>query len=211
MPSEDGQGAVDLLQKDNPGEFVSQRHPAEGKDGSGRLTGFIGKSVGGTDRQGERLGIAIFVVPKKIREIFRGELLAAHVEQDERVCGPGPDPGAKFQQGGFAPQLQSLNVHVSGNSREIFLGQRIDGGTLRFADPGDRKFHEMNLNIAGGRMLREQAISDEEEKEHHNDARRCLEVFPTEARTMVAPNSTFRLSSSTRCWFVFEQLSWQDL
>src|SRR6266576_5010800 len=46
VPLQDGEGAVDLLEQDHPGQFVGKGHLAKGEDGTGGLAGFVREAVG---------------------------------------------------------------------------------------------------------------------------------------------------------------------
>ena len=84
---EDGEGAVDLLEKNDAGKFVGESHFAEGKHSAGGFASLIAEAIGGTDGEDDRLGVPVLVGLEEVREFFGGELFSARIEQDERVGG----------------------------------------------------------------------------------------------------------------------------
>ena len=49
MAFQNGKGTVDLLEKNDAGEFVGQGHFPQRKDGSGGFAGFVGETICGAD------------------------------------------------------------------------------------------------------------------------------------------------------------------
>jgi len=64
------EGAVDLLEQDDAGELVSERHLAKRQHRRGRFSSFDCETVGWTDREDKRLGIAILVMLEELREFL---------------------------------------------------------------------------------------------------------------------------------------------
>jgi len=141
MAFENGEGAINLLEENDAGEFVGQRHLAEGDGGGGGFAGLVGETVGRTDGQHERLRVAVLMVLEKLCEIFGGKRLASRVEEDEGVGGMGPHFFAQLQESGFIGEHERLDWSVAGDALEIFVGEGLDGGIFGFADPGDFEFH----------------------------------------------------------------------
>lgn len=87
MAFQNGEGAIDLFEQDDAGEFVGERHFAEGEDGGGGVAGGVGETVSRANGEDEGLGIAILMVFEEAGEFLGGELLAAGVDEDQRVGG----------------------------------------------------------------------------------------------------------------------------
>lgn len=143
---EDGEGAVDLFEEHDAGEFVGQCHFAQGKGGGGGLAGGVGKTVGGADGQDQRLGVAILMVFQELGEFLGGELAAAGVEQNDGMRRTGSRFLAEFQEGGFVAERYAFDVGVTLDAPEVLGGQGLDGGIFGFADPGYFEFHGSDLN-----------------------------------------------------------------
>jgi len=86
VAGEDGEGAVDLFGEDDLRELMRQGDAAEGEEEVGAGAGGVGPTVGRADGEDEALGSGVAVPPDGSGELFRGELLASAVEQDEE-CG----------------------------------------------------------------------------------------------------------------------------
>jgi hypothetical protein len=65
-----GKGAVDLFQQDHSRQLVGERHLSEGEDRGGGGACFIPEAVCWPNGEDERLGIAILMILKELREVF---------------------------------------------------------------------------------------------------------------------------------------------
>ena len=146
MMLKDGESPVDLLQQNHTGQFMSQGHSSERKNGERGLAGWVTEAVRRPHCQDQRLEIPVLVVLEELGEFLRRELLSAGVEKNDRVRGAGTALFAHFQKGGLVGQGQAFDFRVAGDSLEVFVGQGLDGGVFCFANPGDFEFHERDLN-----------------------------------------------------------------
>ena len=114
MAGEDGEGAVDLLGEDGAGELMGQGDGAEGESEAGAGVRGGRPAVGGTDGEDEGLRAGVAETAEVSGEGFRGELLAAAVEQDEDRSGARGLAGGlrvnRGEQGGFG----GVGVGVAG-------------------------------------------------------------------------------------------------
>jgi hypothetical protein len=82
VAGQDGQGAIDLFGKHNPGELVRQGHWTEGKEKVGSLSCGRGPTVGGTDGEHQTLSALITDASNARREFLRSVLLPAAIQQN---------------------------------------------------------------------------------------------------------------------------------
>lgn len=147
MALQDGEGTVDLLEQDDAGEFVRERHLSEGKYGTGGCAGLRAETVRRADRQHDRLRISVLVVLEEVRELLGRQLFACGVEKNKGVGGTWTAFLAQFEQSGFVSEREALDFSIARDSLEVFVGQRLDCGVFCFAYPGDFEFHRTDLTI----------------------------------------------------------------
>jgi len=133
---QDRECPVNLLQQDDAGQFVDERHFAEGERGGGGFVGFVGKAVGGANGQDKGLGVAILMILEKLGEFLGRELLSPGVEENDGVGGARAALVAEFEEGCLVWEGEGFDVGVEGDSLEVVVGEGSDGGGFRFADPG---------------------------------------------------------------------------
>jgi hypothetical protein len=74
-----GEGAVDLLEENDAGEFVGKRHLAQREDEVGRAAGSVREAVGGADSEKKRRERLRLRVGEKLGEFFGRKLLATAI------------------------------------------------------------------------------------------------------------------------------------
>ena len=149
---EDGEGAVELLGEDYPGEFVGECHGAQGEQqsfsgiGCGCGAGLRRPAVGGTDGEDEILGSLVAEAADPLGEVFGGERLAPGVEQDDRGRGAGAHGGYGLGKGGFGAEGFGFDWGVLLEAFEIESGEGLEGaGGCACGDGRYRHFHVMSL------------------------------------------------------------------
>ena len=108
VAGEDGEGAVELLGKDDTGEFVGQGDESEREEEVGAGAGVGGPAVRRADGEDEPLGAVVAETADAGGEGLGGELLAAAVEQDGVGAGAGWLLLERFEQEGFG--VEGLGV-----------------------------------------------------------------------------------------------------
>ena len=80
---------------------MRQRHFAQREHQRGRLPGLFGEAIRRAHGKHQRKRIPVLIVAQKFRQLFRGKLLAASVQQHQRVPAGTGIPRAQFQKRRF--------------------------------------------------------------------------------------------------------------
>lgn len=116
---------------------------SEGKDEIGMISGVFGKAISRAYGEQERGRTAVLMRAHELRQFFRGELLAARVEQNQIAACASAIAAARFEECGFILERDAFNFGVLFQAFYIFIGERLDSRILRFADPCDGEFHNL--------------------------------------------------------------------
>ncbi len=151
---QDGEGAVNLLQENDAGEFVGDGHLPQRKDASGRFAGLAGKTIRRTDSQNKRVRIAILMILEELGKFFGGERLAAGIKENQSVSRPSAALFTQSEEGGFFGKGHGLDVRITRDPLEVLRSERLNGWISGLADPGDFQFHRGDLSIWACRLRR---------------------------------------------------------
>ncbi len=146
---EDSKGAINLLEQHYAGQLVSNGELSQGKDGVSGFPGLLGEAIRRADGKHERQRVAVPMVRQKLRELFRGELPATGVQDDERM--PGLDSARQLDESGFVFHAQTFDWVVMRNPFQVFSGEGFDGRFFRPADPGYFELHRWDLTTMQAR------------------------------------------------------------
>ena len=141
MALQDGECSIELFKQDDACQFVRESHLAKRKREIGGAADFVAKSIRRTDGEKQRRGIAILMLPQKLRQFFRGKLFAAAVERNQKMLGLGSGALGQREQRGFIFERVPLGFSIMREAFEIFVRQRLNGGLFGFADPGNLELH----------------------------------------------------------------------
>ena len=98
---QNGESAVKLLQQDDAGQFVREGDLAKREKGLGLSSGRVAPAISRADGKQQLLRAVRLVIFEKVRDLFRGELLAARVEQYQFGRGAALALFDQFQQRRF--------------------------------------------------------------------------------------------------------------
>lgn len=109
-------------------------HFSKREDEIGVISGIIGEAVGRADGEKQWRGISLLMSADKRCEFFRGKLFAAGIEKYEETTCSAPIAAAEFQKRSLVFERNTLRIGVLFQAFQIFIGEGLDGGILRFAD-----------------------------------------------------------------------------
>jgi len=132
MAGEDGKGAVELLGKDDAGEFVRHGESRKRKFHVRLGAEVFGKTFGVAAEENELAGAAVAEVAEPASKLRGRELLAGSVEKDEGGCGVE----LEVAEGGgrSVAKLGSVNGAIVADAKEIVVEQGADFGATSFAE-----------------------------------------------------------------------------
>ena len=137
---QDGEGSVELLQKNDTREFMWQCHFAEREDRRSFATYFNTETIGTADGKEQRERVQLFAL-EPLGQFFRRKMLASRIQSDETVLLPLAFTASKREDSGFVFQRKSLDWGVPGETFQVVIGESLDGRFFGFAHPCDFEFH----------------------------------------------------------------------
>lgn len=141
MALQDCKCPIDLLQQDDPCQFVRQGHLAERKYQVCGPAGSVAEPIRRADGEEQVLRAAILLVAQQLGKLFRGKLPPPGIKQDQDWRGAAAPGFGQLQQRCLGGQFMRLCSQISRDAVEIFAGQRANRRFLGLADPGNLKFH----------------------------------------------------------------------
>lgn len=125
VAGQDGQGAVDLLGKHNPGELVRQGHWTEGKEKIGAPPCGGRPTIGGTDGEYQALSALIADTSNVRCELLRAVLPAAAIQQDGMGRGAAGLAVQPIKDGRLGFEKLRVAGNVPGDALKIIGEQAI--------------------------------------------------------------------------------------
>ena len=152
LVAQDGEGAVELLDKDEAHQLVGKGHFAQRDLLVGAVIDLLGESVWAAHDEHQALAAAGHAALQPLAEVHRRALGAVFVEQDDVVAAlEGGEQGAAFGNLllGLAHVAGALHVadvadvelHIMLQALDIFVDALTNVAYFGLADDGERNLH----------------------------------------------------------------------